>query len=298
MSVATAAPAGLYFIHTDHLNTSRLITNNVGQTAWTWANDDPFGNNAPNDNPSGLGTFTCNLRLPGQYFDKETNLHYNGARDYDPAIGRYIQSDPIGLAAGLNTYGYVGGNPLRYSDPTGLDVWILGKTAVDPGVGGGTDPVSYHLYLQLVPNDPAAFSDRTGWTSLPNGQISATLGGQSGGLTAFGFPPPFGTLRGTPNYPPDDPAKAAFRQKVDPPCGLTDTQFINLLIQASGSYRNNLLYFPFPIPGYFNSNGLIAGFLQAAGVVPPPLNTLGAFQAPGYNKPVPLPRLYSPTCCQ
>lgn len=117
MSVATAAPAGLYFIHTDHLNTPRLITNEVKQTAW--ASDDPFGNNAPNENPSGLGTFTCNLRLPGQYFDKETNLHYNYFRDYDPAIGRYVQSDPIGLAGGVNTYVYAN-DPLTQIDPFGL----------------------------------------------------------------------------------------------------------------------------------------------------------------------------------
>jgi RHS repeat-associated protein len=59
--------------------------------------------------------------LPGQYFDKETNLHYNAFRDYDPAIGRYVQSDPIGLAGGLNTYGYANQNPLGYVDPHGLN---------------------------------------------------------------------------------------------------------------------------------------------------------------------------------
>lgn len=69
---------------------------------------------------SGLGNFTCNLRLPGQYFDKETNLHYNYYRDYDPAIGRYVQSDLIGLVGGLNTYSYVSGSPLKHSDVLGL----------------------------------------------------------------------------------------------------------------------------------------------------------------------------------
>jgi RHS repeat-associated protein len=71
--------------------------------------------------------------LPGQYYDAETGTHYNYFRDYDPTIGRYTQSDPIGLAAGTNTYGYVVGNPLLWADPTGRDVVAPpGKPPVRP----------------------------------------------------------------------------------------------------------------------------------------------------------------------
>ena len=74
----------------------------------------------PNNNPSGLGAFDFPLRLPGQYYDWETALHYNMMRDYDPSIGRYVESDPIGIKGGLNTYAYVRGNSLSYVDPEGL----------------------------------------------------------------------------------------------------------------------------------------------------------------------------------
>jgi RHS repeat-associated protein len=118
----TVNPGGpaLHFIHVDHLNTPRLVANSAGTTVWRWDQQEPFGVNVPDENPSGLGAFDLPLRLPGQYFDKETNLFYNYFRDYDPSIGRYVESDPIGLAAGLNTYVYVDGAPILSIDPAGL----------------------------------------------------------------------------------------------------------------------------------------------------------------------------------
>ena len=55
---------------------------------------------------------TYNLRFPGQYYDAETGLNQNMQRDYDPQTGRYVESDPIGLQGGINTYAYTGDDPI------------------------------------------------------------------------------------------------------------------------------------------------------------------------------------------
>ena len=128
--VAVIKAGNLNYIYTDHLGTPRAITDTNNVLKWSWENKESFGKNLPVDNVSGT-VFEFNLRLPGQYYDKETGLNYNVNRDYNPNWGRYVQSDPIGLLGGINTYGYVGGNPLGSSDELGLsknDVILLNKT--------------------------------------------------------------------------------------------------------------------------------------------------------------------------
>ncbi len=120
LPVGVLKPGAMYYVNPDQLGAPRSIVDANGNTVWAW-NRDPFGNGAP------TGTLTYNLRLPGQYFDSETGLFYNMARDYNPTIGRYIQSDPIGLKGGINTYAYVGGNPVNAVDPMGLaSSWWMG----------------------------------------------------------------------------------------------------------------------------------------------------------------------------
>ena len=110
------------YLHTDHLDTPRLATNLSQTVVWQWQSD-AFGTTAANDDPDGDGDATIvNLRFPGQYYDQESGLHYNYFRDYDPSTGRYVQSDPVGLDDGPNTYLYVQANPLFYTDPQGLAV--------------------------------------------------------------------------------------------------------------------------------------------------------------------------------
>ena len=94
--IATIRGSTTYYVHADHLNAPRKVVDQAQAARWQW-DYASFGSGAANQNPGGLGTFSYNLRFPGQYFDSETNLHYNYFRDYDAKTGRYIESDPIGL---------------------------------------------------------------------------------------------------------------------------------------------------------------------------------------------------------
>jgi RHS repeat-associated protein len=138
------------FVETDHLGTPRAVVHPVeNNIVWRWnITNTAFGEHTATNNPDGDAvTFTFNLRYPGQYYDAESTLHYNYFRDYEPQAGRYVQSDPIGLAGGSSTYGYVNGRPLVWSDHNGL-------------IGGGADTcvgISYEQCRAMrARNNPAS----------------------------------------------------------------------------------------------------------------------------------------------
>jgi RHS repeat-associated protein len=268
-----------------------------------------------------IDQITIHLRLPGQSDPDQQNLYLNGFRDYDPGLGRYIESDPIGIAGGINTYTYAANTPVNAIDPTGLIVYVIWHGAVFDG-----DPFN-HAAIVLRPDNP---SDFLGNGVLANsGGYEGTLGGQPYGpgvdspfgALQYSYPPPAAGLGDLPEHMDTNPLggnggePGGGFQMVPTPAGMTDSEFINSLINACNRFAaaQPLPYSPFPnapisdphvggdpqgpfFPqdpaqnyGYptqtYNSNSFTSGVITAAGATPPPVPN-----APGYSKPVPIPR--------
>jgi RHS repeat-associated protein len=177
----TAAVPVLHYIESDHLGTPRVIveaTRNVGIWRWNQTND-PFGESTPNQNPDGDTTsFTFNLRFAGQYRDSESGWYYNVHRYYDPTIGRYLESDPIGLNGGISTYSYVGAAPLTAVDPLGLAELgrVLGiHTDIHPTRLNG--PAAGHAWISV--NDDSGDLLET-WSAFESGHELAIRDSECG----------------------------------------------------------------------------------------------------------------------
>lgn len=169
LPVAVVQQSSVYFVHSDRLGTPQQATDSNQVIQWT-SSYDPFGTTS-----TSIGLIVQDLRLPGQEFDRDLGigLYHNGFRNYSPFLGRYIESDPLGLGGGLNSYVYVRANPLASFDRLGL---------VE---AGGPSCVS----------DPLACEG----PSLSGGYLTTT------GTEATGEPCPFSTVNlPTEYYPPNN----------------------------------------------------------------------------------------------
>lgn len=143
-----------YSVICDHLGTPRELIDHSGRVVWR-ADYESWGQIRQLQTDG----VQCSIRFQGQWWDEETGLHYNRYRYYDPSIGRYISSDPLGVLGGLNQYSYVA-NPIHWIDPFGLEINTTadrthvtyegskgGKPYVGyasmPGMQSGQDVVAY-----------------------------------------------------------------------------------------------------------------------------------------------------------
>lgn len=137
---ASTPNARLKYVESDQLGTPRAIIDPTREVAlWRWDEmKEGFGDHAPEVDPDGDGTnLVFDLRFSGQRYDQASGLHYNYQRDFEPATGRYTQSDPLGLSGGLSTYAYAGSMPTGMVDPSGL-LYGDGVTQWDDVLFGST----------------------------------------------------------------------------------------------------------------------------------------------------------------
>ena len=150
---------GTYYIHSNHLDTPQVITDQNQTVVWQ-ATYTPFG-----EANITTASIENNLRFPGQYFDQETNLHYNYFRDYNPRLGRYTTSDPIGLDGGINTYSYAFQNPIRFVDLFGLNPTLTVVTVdrrvadLGPRIPGGIVDSAVDIFVEVIINCECGGSD-------------------------------------------------------------------------------------------------------------------------------------------
>ena len=122
-------------------------------------------------------------RFPGQTADAETGYHDNWYRTYDASLGRYLQSDPIGIMAGLNTYGYAGGNPVMYIDPTGQK---YGGAILIGAVAGAVAGVAINMGMQYYRYGCIADWGEVFWSGI-GGALAGAFAAATWGMAPVGF---------------------------------------------------------------------------------------------------------------
>jgi RHS repeat-associated protein len=286
MPVAIIKPSGVFYVHSDYRGTPRQIDDASGTAVWLWS-PTSFGGDLPSENPlnKAAGNFVYNLRFPGQYYDSETGLHYNYLRDYNPRIGRYVESDPIGLRGGANLYVYVGNSPIDSIDLQGLVIYYANHSVI-PGIS--------HSLIVIIPDDQAAYANDPRFQNFtPDGLRYATIGAGPDSMigSLFGAG---GDLIAAVNRPTDVNGAFNNKQALALPDGFSDeNEAISALFSDVSNYdMAPVPYTLFPSAGTaeYNSNSFISGLLSAEGFDLP--NT-GAY-TPGFGNPVPSNDFASP----
>ena len=170
-----------------------MVEDATQKVVWRWDQQEPFGDSVADENPSALGTFDLPLRLPGQYIDSETNLSYNIGRDYSSEMGRYVESDLIGLSADLNTYAYGDADPLRYSDLVGLlkkvlrhDFQLWEGSIILGSQKGKTRRKGHWEIYAMVPECFVELDERIDKYDVgPNARPSPSIGGKNPMVTIY-----------------------------------------------------------------------------------------------------------------
>jgi RHS repeat-associated protein len=167
--------SALYY-HNDHVGTPQFCTDDSGRIVWT-SQGDSYGYEAVR--PGAIDD--QNIRLPGQYFDEETGLHYNRFRYYDPISARYLQPDPIDTLTNPNRFSYPL-DPLGAIDPLGLNLLVLNA---DPGDKTNTNYDLYASSGQLTNLPKFRGVDGYAPPGSPPGQVGNLLDPNLGSLTNY-----------------------------------------------------------------------------------------------------------------
>lgn len=215
-SASTLGLSEVYYVHTDHLGTPQVMTDKDQEVVWK-RSQAPFG-----ETVGETGALEQPLKFPGQYQDRETGFSYNYFRDYDLSLGRYVQSDPVGilrdysdpllqvaiqlrlikpekLLGALNhIYGYVEQNPVKAIDPTGLACFDsacihrareLSRTAETFAQGNKIRKVKQ--LCEKWGGRPKDWKKRKGWDSYGDEYHWYELKGKKYGMKRAGEPDPF-----------------------------------------------------------------------------------------------------------